>query len=346
MACGKGREATTKSRPSAEVAAAKRAKPAGVDLGDGKTMWIKPLRYRNLALLPVSIAPDEVDHTDYLTLDEGMKTEQVKIEEVSSEGTVNALTLRNMSQRPLFALAGEVVIGGKQDRIIGKTIVVARARATEVPVFCVERGRWDGRKADFSTAESIAHLKLRNVADFGDQGEVWQEVSVKNAYRGASNSTDTYRDVALQKGAVEDYQKAIGAEYEKMFPGAKIEGEDIVGFAVAYNGQIVGIEAFRSPKLFTKLRRKLLHSYYVDAIDREYDKAASAAPMATEAATKGGRYKRRYTGEDGTAAEIYSNDTSATTSWSNAKVKGTEVRLKSGDGKASAKPVYESAELQ
>jgi hypothetical protein len=149
-----------------------------VDIGDGKKMWLQPLRHQNLTLLPVTIDPKQVDHTDYLTLDEGMKSKAVKISEVSADGDVNKLRVKNTSDKPLFLLAGEVIIGGKQDRIIGKTLVVMAGERTTVPVFCVEQGRWNGRKADFSSAESIAHLKLRSVANYGSQSGVWSEIEL------------------------------------------------------------------------------------------------------------------------------------------------------------------------
>ena len=68
-------------------------------------------------------------------------------EPIDEQGPVNSLTLANRAKLPLFLLSGEVVIGGKQDRIIGKNTVVAPRTTETVPVFCVEHGRWSGRKA-------------------------------------------------------------------------------------------------------------------------------------------------------------------------------------------------------
>ena len=300
-----------------------------VDIGDSKTMWIVPLRHQNLTLLPITILADKADPTEYLTLDEGMKSKQVRISEMSDSGDVNTLRLRNRSEKPLFLLAGEVVIGGKQDRIIAKTLVIEAGERTTVPVFCVEQGRWNGRKADFSSAESIAHLKLRTVANYGSQGGVWSEVSDKNAARGESNGTDTYRAVATKKESVADYKRAIELAYKTGIVDHAIEGEPVVGFAIAYNGEIVGIESFGSPTLFAKLRPKLLHSYYVDAIDKEYDEERSSRPMAREAHSKGGIYKGRKSGRKQMNSAGYENKKSKTSSWKRGKIQSTEVRIKS-----------------
>jgi len=57
--------------------------------------------------------------------------------------SVNQLVLINRSKRPLLLLAGELVSGGKQDRVIGKDrIVPVGAPPLPLDVFCVEHGRW------------------------------------------------------------------------------------------------------------------------------------------------------------------------------------------------------------
>ena len=51
--------------------------------------------------------------------------------------------LVNNSKRPLLLLAGEIVTGGKQDRVIAKDrIVPAGGDPVDLSVFCIEPGRW------------------------------------------------------------------------------------------------------------------------------------------------------------------------------------------------------------
>jgi hypothetical protein len=48
-------------------------------------------------------------------------------------------------------LAGEIVTGGKQDRIIGKDrLVPAESDPVDLSVFCVEPGRWVERSSKFN----------------------------------------------------------------------------------------------------------------------------------------------------------------------------------------------------
>jgi hypothetical protein len=250
------------------------------ELDDGRAM-LSPITHGNLTLFPVVATVTPKKKVDYLVLDEGMNEKLVVVKEATDGGDVNNLTLVNTSSRPLFLMAGEVVIGGKQDRIIGKNTIVAPKTTETVPVFCVEHGRWSGRKADFQSAEALAHTELRKKASFADQGEVWAEVSAKNAKRKVSNDTDTYRQVARSKevsGSVASYERAFGRAL------ARRDARQI-GFVVALDGKVVAIETFGTPGLYRKFEKKLLRSYFVEAIDHQNAGAEPlAAPKAAAAA--------------------------------------------------------------
>jgi hypothetical protein len=241
---------------------------------DKKRRVLQPITYKNLTLMPV-VAKGKKGK-DFVVLDEGMSKGVVKVKEVNADGTVNALVIENGSDQPLFLMAGEVIIGGKQDRIIGKDTIVPPKTKEPVPVFCVEHGRWSGRKASFEATEALAHTNLRMKAKYADQSAVWREVSAKNAMRSTENATDTYRMVAKGKG-VKNSVKGYDEHFSKAL-GKLDARRDMVGFVVVLNGNVVAIETFRSPGLFHKLKRKLLRSYYVEAVDQPVTEAAKKKP--------------------------------------------------------------------
>lgn len=292
---------------------------------------LAPVSYRNLTIFPVR-GSDLPGSDAYITLDEGTKSGTVVITEkgggqsaravrprpraanraarqqsVSYNGgggaEVNELALVNRSGKKLLLLAGEVIVGGQQDRIVQEDRVVP---AVSVPValnvFCVEHGRWSARNAShggasrhaasaeapapakFSSLGAVAHPALRAAAqDKKEQGEVWNEVSKNNAKLGTSNSTDTYQEVYSSKrvGAqMEDYLRAL--EREVLQPG-------VVGVVVARNGKPVWADVFASRRLFAAYWPKLLKSYVVDALG---DQREESRPTAEEAS----RYLREREG--------------------------------------------------
>ena len=101
---------------------------------------LDPIRHGNLTIFPV-VSAKSFPTGEFLTLDEGLRSGEVIVTEAGSvqglvrrappvaavrhDGAqVNSLVLVNNSKRPLLLLAGEIVTGGKQDRVIGKDRIV------------------------------------------------------------------------------------------------------------------------------------------------------------------------------------------------------------------------------
>jgi hypothetical protein len=77
---------------------------------------------------------------------------------VSNE--VNKVLVVNKSDRPLYLMPGEIILGGDQDRTIGQELVIAPSpQPTEVDVFCVEHGRW-GSKGHVATVAQLEALEI------------------------------------------------------------------------------------------------------------------------------------------------------------------------------------------
>lgn len=231
---------------------------------------LDPIQIESLTLTPI-VSTDPPKAADQLiVLDEAMPKKLVRIKEVDG-GSVNSLTLTNDSNQPLFLLAGEVIIGGKQDRIIGRNTIVPAKTTQDVPVFCVEHGRWTEQTKEFTTAKALAHGRLRGNASFAGQSDVWNEVHDKNGKRKTGNDTDTYRKIAQQQtdGTLTAMQKKVDGGLAKL---TEDQRANLVGFAVSLNGQVATVDVFQSPTLFGKLQNKLVRSYLTEAIDVVADK--------------------------------------------------------------------------
>src|SRR6202162_2761955 len=130
---------------------------------------LQPIRHGNLTVFPV-VAARSYDTREFLTLDEGLRSGEVIVTESGSAAPlirrpptrvpgpqVDQLVLVNNSKRPLILLAGEIVTGGKQDRVIGKDrIIPAESDPINLGVFCVEPGRWVGSSDRFGVGGTAA----------------------------------------------------------------------------------------------------------------------------------------------------------------------------------------------
>jgi hypothetical protein len=231
-----------------------------------RTALLAPIQVDSLTLTPVvATGPTDPTGDQLLVLDEAMAAKQVTIKEIS-DGTVNSLTFVNKAPQPVFLLAGEVIIGGKQDRIIGRNTVIPANTTQEVPVYCVEHGRWTVETKQFASARALAHGRLRGQASYAAQQDVWNEVAAKNVARKTATPSDTYRRVAQQQsdGTLATMENQVDAALARL-PAA--DRSRMVGYAVALNGSLATVDVFGSPALFKKLETKLVRSYLTEAVD-------------------------------------------------------------------------------
>src|SRR5690349_8835892 len=166
---------------------------------------LAPISHGDLTIFPV-VSARVHDTSEFITLDEGIRSGEVVVTEVGnlhstmrrrppyqvspySGAEVNRLVLVNNSKHPLILLAGEVVTGGKQDRVVGKDrIVPAESDPVDLSVFCVEHGRWTETSAKFDTHASVMlqpSVRGKAMAE-KDQQKVWDAVGNSRASMSAA----------------------------------------------------------------------------------------------------------------------------------------------------------------
>ena len=289
-------------------------------LADGVT-------YENLTIFPI-LSPHSADTRGYETLDEALTAGDAVVTESGDNALrrwrgdgdsgahpeyipeypgaqVNQLVLIYRGKRPLVLLAGELLSGGKQDRIIGKDrIVPVGAQPLPLDVFCVEHGRWSNGD-QFSASNIIVHPSVREEAAVDqEQSKVWAAVSGEAPAISAGASSGGVREGSagggvaaapppeFSRGAVagaiasraptQSYAKiydspdagasvsAFADELQRRFDRAtaNLKGERVVGVVVAYGGEVAWSDAFASPEMFASYWPKLLRSYVVEALAR------------------------------------------------------------------------------
>jgi hypothetical protein len=234
-----------------------------------------PIAKGNLSVFPLKLRSAGGAAAEPATLDEAVARKQLAIQE-SGTGDVNALEVENRGDRAVLLLAGELVLGGKQDRIIGRSMVLAPRSRTRVPVFCVEHGRWNGGKA-FESGGAMGHAELRKVALSGDQSRVWAEVKRANERLGTTNASDTYRAAARKLGG------EVGPLASELAEALARDAE-VAGLAVAIDGEVVAVEWFSSPRVFARIREKLVASYVAQALEPREGRAQGVHPAAAATA--------------------------------------------------------------
>lgn len=307
--------------------------------GKPQSDWrlLEPISYENLTVFPV-VSSSGYDTSAFLTLEEGLSRGEVTVREQGAETlirnrgngrsippgyngpSVNQLVLINHSKRPLLLLAGELVSGGKQDRIIGKDRIVAPfGDPLPLDVFCVEHGRWSAGSS-FNEAKTIVHPSVReNAAINQKQKDVWAAVAAGSnvSSRLASPSAVPPRvssaDISAtvtSEAQTQSYTKiyesrrvgssvdAVVGEMQRRFrrETSGLKGERVVGVVVAYGGEVAWSDIFASSELFDAYWNKLLRSYAVEAVARPSLREKASVDDARE-------FLRRLDGHEETESE-------------------------------------------
>lgn len=260
---------------------------------------LAPIRHGNLTIFPV-VSGRSHDTSEFLTLDEGLRSGEVIVTEAGNvsplvrprhphpnwqevrpgDGAeVNRLVLVNNSKKPLLLLAGEIVTGGKQDRIIGKDrLVPPESDPIDLGVFCVEPGRWVGSSAKFHAPAAMVQPSVRSKAMADkDQQKVWDEVG--KARMGAAQTvtvqseaveveqTSSYARV-MQNSAVQAKVDSVAAPIEQDYRSVigQLRDKNAVGVVVAVNGEVIWADVFASTKLLEKYWPKLVRSYAAESV--------------------------------------------------------------------------------
>ena len=242
-----------------------------------------PYIHKNLAVY--LIHADKRDDREFLTLNEGLKSGKVKVSEMKNE-QVSRLMIENTSDKPLFLQEGDRVTGGKQDRTIYSSLVIApKSGKQSIPSFCIEQSRWTlGAKGKAFGANANIGYASNNVRQaaklFKSQGKVWEKVAEqKDALR---KQIDIPKTTSSLNEAI-DSKKIVASTkgYKGKLGDVLAKHGDVVGVAFALDGELSEINVFPGNPLVKKVYPRLLETYAVDAaISKKVDKKTKAPTAA------------------------------------------------------------------
>jgi hypothetical protein len=316
LACSGGRIVQARQdAPQTQRINSVAVRPAGEPL---RPEWkvAAPASFKNLTVIPVT--SDDCSATDqFITLDQGLQSGTVTITELGADGhtrslrpggqaddnaEVNKLSITNRSGKLLVLIAGEILSGGKQDRIVGSDRIVKPDNSPmPLDVFCVEHGRWSGGPAFGQSRVAAAGVGGGSAGGIGSgsgsgsgvgpgaagrpsdraymmmaapsirqgaeakksQSEVWAKVASTEDSVNVVSSTGALVQAYEDKTVTKDLDQYEGALL------AEVAGKNVVGVIVVINGKPLSADVFGSPALFQSYWPKLLKSYALEAVSQD-----------------------------------------------------------------------------
>ena len=237
------------------------------------------MAFRNLTIFP--LVGQTTNSRSYITLADALQSGEFKITEVNEGSRVPEVRVENLGSSPVLLLDGEELLGAMQNRILNLTIMIPAKSNVNIPVSCVEAGRWSHGSRNFKDAgrTGYASLRARKAAQVSenlnmgnsreaDQRAIWQDLAAKASRMRASSPTRAMAGMYEAHGdALEKFGKNIRPIPEQC------------GVIFAIGGTVTGMDLFDHPETFRELFPKLLHGYALDAIDQEQQ--ISTVPLKT-----------------------------------------------------------------
>lgn len=233
-----------------------------------------PWTFKKLQLVPIRFkdkggAPGFQNVTAYtkpvISFDDALRQHKIVIKENTADGGADVTTLlvKNKSKDNVLLMSGEMVEGGKQDRAIGKTTIIpAGKNKNYVPVFCIEKGRWDDKAKRFKHAGTADVGVRKQIDETQRQNKIWKQIDAELAEKNKKNQTSAYLKV-YDDSTLDD------TSYLHFFINKMKESDSsYAGFIAVTGDRIINSEIFSGTDLclaaYTEMIKSYVHSLTAD----------------------------------------------------------------------------------
>ena len=225
-----------------------------------KNLKIIPIRGKNHPGNPLLGGPGNI-----ISLSQALNSGLATISERGTASTENVhwLRINNHSDKSILINSGEVISGGRQDRIVSRdTIMAPSPRDEYIPVMCVEEERWSDKEKKF-THSNFANSRLRKAVDISkNQVLIWREIGNQLEQGGVKSNTLAYLSRSLDKKNL-----PLSDDYFQYFLKKFRESDStIVGFVCLSGNKIIGSDIYAGTNLFYPQLEPLLRGYIDDAL--------------------------------------------------------------------------------
>ena len=203
-------------------------------------------------------------------IDIAARPEDVEITEQGS-AEVPTITVTNPGNRPTLLVEGETVTGGQQNRVLNVSVLVPGGATIDVPVSCVEAGRWEGGRSQFQRGRTFAPRRVRRVktasvnesirlddSKFSDQGAVWGTIDYElNRLNIHSDTSALHASEILLEADIH-----LGEAVHQLVETGPLPGQ--CGIVIGHGKRIVSVEVFATPELLEANWEALVRAAMLD----------------------------------------------------------------------------------
>ncbi len=236
--------------------------------------------HENLTVFVVTA--DSSEGQGLVTLRDAFEQQKVAIRETDDPTGVE---IENLSDRPVFIQAGQILRGGLQDRVVPRDVLLAgEVEPAMLTVRSVERDRWEPapsgpsdllRPSDCMLFSSA----LSGIARRSDQGNLWREIAKVQYRLGAKiGRAVTETDSPTSLAETLEHPQAARAASAYVAPLVdRMDMENAIGLVVAVNGRICRAHLYASTEMFSAMAPQLLTAAAIEAVLEKDDELFAPA---------------------------------------------------------------------
>ena len=215
----------------------------------------------------------------------------VKVKEVSDAGSVPTLYVINDCKSHVLFVEGDQLVGAKQNRICNSSVLIAPESFAEIPVSCVEQGRWAKKSSAFASSNNSATPEMRKIlkeskrearqafmlqqqlTEQSDEAAsvVHEQAAVHHASQGAVwDKVDTMQFMHLspsQTSSMDDVFESKRNFIERALQTFKYP-QNAQGWIIAINGEIQTIEMFGEKGLCEKAWERVMRGCVLETMGK------------------------------------------------------------------------------
>lgn len=221
-------------------------------------------KHQNLSIVQFLSTPS--NSFDYISGPKALENGLVEVKEINEQGSVNNLYLINLTDKYIFFMDGDILTGAKQNRVLNSSVMIAPNSKINLPVSCIEQGRWHSVSDKFNPSNHISPQKLRakksqsvslnlkaNRFHLADQNEVWHDVEEYYETLRMSSSTMDLSELFTRK---EDDFEIFIKKFEL--------NTNSNGISLFVNKKLLSIDLFNRTDIYQEYFPKILRAAAIE----------------------------------------------------------------------------------
>ncbi len=223
--------------------------------------------FRHLKLIPIKRMEQVTDSSfttsNTISLKTAMSKRTVKLKERGNYmlDNINVLLIENNSGKDLVIKSGEIVMGGRQDRVFAKDTILEAGKEHLVPVYCIEENRWSDKEQKF-IYRGTTGSGLQTIIDTAqNQTKVWDEIR-RLLKQNNQTGSSSYAALLNNKKVADTSQQYIRYFLQQL----RSKDSSIVGILASSGNKVLGADVFISTSLFYQTLPGLLEKYCTEAV--------------------------------------------------------------------------------